>query len=163
VTLKTTLPVFAFCILASGSTIKPVAAATASASISVSATVQASCVANVTTTALVVYAAATDAASAVSVACSNSAAYNVSLNSGEASGAAVAIRPLTPSGFALLGDALSSTPRGIPNRRQAISTDAATGLGIVSNSLLAIHNQIPAAQCVLPDAYIDTMIVVVTY
>jgi spore coat protein U-like protein len=69
---------------------------------------------------------------------------------------------MTGSGFALLGYVLGPNLRPSANVRQTLNSDAA-GIGGGSISLLAIHDQIPAAQCATPDAYIDTMIVVVTY
>lgn len=156
------MPVFALCVLTSGLATRPANAATASASFSVSATVQASCLAAVSATAIRTYAAAADAASAVSVACSNSAPYSVSLDSGLAHDAAVALRPMTGSGFALLGYALGPSLRGIANGRQARNYDP-TGFGNSSALELTIHGRIPAAQCAQPGPFADTMIVVVSY
>jgi spore coat protein U-like protein len=82
--LRDTFLVVALGLLASGSTIKPVAAATASASIGVSATVQASCLAAIMPITNEARAAAADAASAVSVFCSNSVPYNIALDAGTA-------------------------------------------------------------------------------
>ena len=111
-TVKTTLPVFAFCILASGSTIKPVAAATANASISVSATVQASCLASVSPTAIGAPAAEADVASAVSVSCSNAVPYKITADAGMAQSTAMAFRPGSGSRFPLL----SLAPRTFSGR-----------------------------------------------
>lgn len=91
--------VFALSLLAAGLTIKPVAAATASASIGVSATVEASCRAAVTPSANGIRAASTDAASAVAVSCSNSEPYNVTLDAGTARGTANAMRTGSGSRF----------------------------------------------------------------
>jgi spore coat protein U-like protein len=161
--MKTKIPVLAFSFLASALAVRSVAAATASASFSVSATVQASCVAAVTATAIKTYNEATDAASAVSVDCSNSAPYSVSLDSGLVHDAAVALRPMTRSRFALLGYPLSSNPRGIANWGQAVTPDTSTWFGSDLNSLLVTNRRYSAAQCATPGAYLDTMIVVVTY
>lgn len=161
--MKTIMPVLALSFLASALAARPVAAATASASFSVSATVQASCLATVTATAIKTYPAAADAAAAVLVACSNSAPYSVSLDSGVVHNATVAILPMTGSRFALLGDALSSIPRGIANRGQAARTIRLAGIGGGSNSLPTIHDLIPAAHCAQLGPFADTMFVVVTY
>ena len=156
-------PVFALAILAPGLAIGSIHAATASASFSVSATVQASCLATVSAPEIRANVAPTDAASAVSVACSNSAPYSVSLDSGVAHDAAVALRPMTGSGFALLGDALSPNIRGIANWGQALSTGTAAGFGSGFAQELAILGRLSAAQGATPGANPDTLIVVVTY
>ncbi|MGO9323741.1 MAG: spore coat protein U domain-containing protein [Terracidiphilus sp.] len=70
--------------------IKPAAAATASASFSVSATVQASCVAAVTPSALETHASESDATPAVAVSCSNSVPYKITLNAGAAGNPTIA-------------------------------------------------------------------------
>jgi len=161
-TMKTTLPVLALGFLALSLAVRPADAATASASFSVSATVQASCLAAVHARAIRTYNAAADAASAVSVACSNSALYSVSLDSGPVYDAAPALRPMPGAGFALLGNVLGSDLTGIAIGRQARNYDP-TGFGNSSALELAIHGRIPAAQCAQPSAYPDTVIVVVTY
>lgn len=161
--MRLTLPVIALGILASGLAVRPLDAAISSDSLSVTATVQASCLVSTTDTVFRTYAAAANTASAVSVACSNSTPYMVTLSAAMAPVAAVTGRQMTGSGFAMLGYELSSNPRGVANMRQDTSTDSAAGFGSGSNSLLAIHDQIPAAQCAIPDACIDTIIVVVTY
>lgn len=155
-------PVFALAILAPALAIGSIHAATASASFSVSATVQASCLAAVTARALRTYNAAADAASAVLVACSNSAPYSVSVDSGPVHDAALALRSMPGAGFALLGNALGSNLTGIANGRQTRNYDP-TGFGNSSALELAIHGRIPAAQCTVPGTYPDTMIVVVAY
>ena len=160
--MKTTLPVLALGFLALSLAVRPADAATASASFSVSATVQASCLAAVHARAIRTYNAAAGAASAVSVACSNAALYSVSLDSGPVYDAAPALRPMPGAGFALLGNVLGSDLTGIAIGRQARNYDP-TGFGNSSALELAIHGRIPAAQCAQPSAYPDTVIVVVTY
>lgn len=150
-------------LVTSGWTARPVNAATASASISVSATVQASCLAAVNATMLGIYSAQADPASVVSVACSNSAPYSVTLGATSAHVATRGLRETTGSGFVLLRYALSPNIRGIASWGQAASTNRLAWFGSGSNSLLAIHDQIPAAQCATPGADADTLIVVVTY
>jgi spore coat protein U-like protein len=160
--MRLTLPVIALGILASGLAVRPVDAAISSDSLSVTATVQASCLVSTADTVSRTNAGVANTASAVSVACSNSAPYSVSLDSGVVHGATVALRPITGSGFALLGDALGPNLTGIANGRQARNYDS-TGFDNSSALELAIHDQFPAAQCAKPGAFADTMIVVVTY
>ncbi len=163
VTMKTSLPVLALGILASALAARPVAAATATTSISVSATVQASCLVSTTATAFRTYAAAVDPASAVSVNCSNSTPYNVSLSAGLAPGATGTIRAMTGPGVALLGYALLANSSGIVNWGQALRNEPVAGPGSTSTPLLSIHGRISAAQCAAAGACADTVIVVVTY
>jgi spore coat protein U-like protein len=162
--MRSTFPVLTFGILASALAGRPVAAATASASISVTATVQASCVVSATATVFGTYAAAAaNAASAVSVACSNSTPYNVSLGAAMAPSATVAIRKMTGSGVVLPGYALRSNSRGIVNWGQPLSAGTAAGSGSSSAPVLAIDRRISAWQYATAGADVDTMIVIVTY
>lgn len=162
VTMKTTLPVLVLGFLASALTARPVAAATASASISVSATVQVSCLVSAATSTFRIYASA-PAASAASVACSNSAPYTVTLIATSAHGAVRDLRETTDSGVILQRYALSSKSRASANWGQALSTRtvAVFGGGFVQE--LAIHGRLSATQGAMPGLNPDTMIVVVTY
>lgn len=155
--------VFILGLLASGWTARPIGAATASASISVSATVQASCLAAVNATMPGIYSAPADPASMVSVACSNSAPYMVTLSAPSTNAVTGGLRETARSGFVLLRNPLSPYIRGISNWGQSTSTNRLAGLGSGSSSLLAIHDRISAAQCATPGTHADTMIVVVTY
>jgi hypothetical protein len=69
---------------------------------------------------------------------------------------------MSGSGFALLGYAPGPNLRRTTNERQDLSTDAATGFGVGSVTELGLPRRL-SAQCAAPDAYVDTMIVVVTY
>ncbi len=162
--MRSTFPVLTLGILAAALAARPVAAATASASISVTATVQASCLVSATATAFGTYAgAAANAASAVSVACSNSTPYNVSLSTAVAPGAAVANREMTGSGVALPGFALRSNFRRMVNWGQPLLVDTAAGSVSSSAPVLAIHRRISAWQYPTAGAGVDTITVVVTY
>jgi len=160
--VRTAFLVFAVGVLAFRSAIKPVAAATATASFSVSATVQASCIATVAPTAIRTYAAEALAASAASVTCSNSVPYNVSLNAEAVSGAAIAIRPLARSGFASLSYALGPNLRGVAHGRQAVNHDQATGPGSSFTPGLPSPARL-SAQCASSGRTSDTIVIVVTY
>ncbi len=161
--MRSTLSFLASGILVSGLAVRPVDAATPSASISVSAWVQASCLVSATTTAFTTYAAAVGAASAVSVVCSNSTPYNVRLSPVLPRGATGVMQEMTVSGVALLGHWLSSNLQGIANRRQALSEDTAATSGTGSAPVLATHGRISAVQSTMAGAYTDTVTVVVTY
>ena len=162
--MSSTFPVLTLGVLAAALAARPVAAATASASISVTATVQASCLVSATATAFGTYAvAAVDAASAVSVACSNSTPYNVSLSAARSPDAAVAVRKMTGSGVALPGFALRSNFRRIVNWGRPLGADTAAASGSSSAPVLAIHHRISAWQYLTASADVDTITVVVTY
>ncbi len=84
--MRVSLPVLAFGILVSSLAVRPAVAATAGTSFSVTTVVEVSCQVSITPSRFRTFAAKSNAASAVSVTCSNSAPYNVSL-----------IGPTTPS------------------------------------------------------------------
>lgn len=162
--MKSTAAVFALVLLASVLALRPAGAATASALFGVSATVQVSCQAAAPAMAVRSNTgAAANATSPVSVTCSKSAPYNVSLNAGMASSATAAIREMTGSGPALLGFVLGSNPRGIVNGGQAVGTDTVAGPGNRSARVLAEHYLIAAGQYAETGAYADAIIVTVTY
>jgi spore coat protein U-like protein len=162
--MKSALSVFALGFLALGLAPRAAVAATASASFAVTATVQAGCQVSANAMTFGTYTGVVaNAASTVSVTCSNSTPYNVGLSAGMASGATVAARMMTGPGTALLGYALSSNPRGIVNWGQTVGTDTVAGCGNGSAQALSVHGQIPAGQYVAAGAYADTITVTVTY
>jgi len=160
--MRTTVLVFGLSILAFGSTVKPAAAATASASLSVSATVQASCVAEVIATGIRTNAPMPETASAVSVACSNSVPYNVSLAAKVGHGTAGGILSMTVSTSASMDFALGPNLMRTANGHRAMDQDTADGFGDRFALRLAIRGA-SAAECGAPGADLGTMIVVVTY
>jgi len=160
--VKSPFPVFALGIVSFGLAAGHANAVTASASIGVSATVQASCLASVPTTVFRNGAALSNAAPAASVTCSNVAPYNVSLKTVAAYDATVPIRPTTGSGFALLSYVLGPNLRGFANWRDAICTGVVPGTGIGSALELAIRGRF-SMQCAASSADAAAIIVVVTY
>lgn len=157
-------PIFALVLLASGLSSRLAFAATASASFSVSATVQATCQAIANPAAFETYTSvAANAALPVSVTCSNSAQYNVSLNAGMGTGAPLAIRKVADSRQASPGYALSTIPQGIVNRGQIAGADKVIGTGSRSIQVLSDHGQIAAGRYITADAYFDTIVVTVAY
>ena len=160
--VRYSLLAFALGILASGLEVISIHAATASASLSVSATVQASCLAVVAKTTVKAYGAAAGAASAVSVACNNLAPYSVSLDATKAPDATLELPQIIGSGFDRPDYALNSDLRHATHWREVISTDAATR--IVSRSTLesAIRSRFSERRAAF-DAEADTIIVVVTF
>jgi spore coat protein U-like protein len=159
--MRSAFTVFALGILAPGLALRPSVAATASGSFSVSVTVQVSCQASAMAVRSYTDAAA-NATPSVSVTCSKSTPYYVSLSAGMASSATAANRAMTGSGGALLGHVLSSHPRGIVSG-QAVGADAIAGSGIGAAQVLANHDQMSAGQYVAAGPNVDTIRVIVTY
>ena len=162
--IRDTIPVYVFWLLVSGLTLRPAVAATASASFGVSATVQATCQASATARGFRIFAGGTsNTASPVSVTCNNGAQYNLSFNAGMGFGANLALREMTGSSTALLGNALHSPlPSPIP-RAQGAGANNANSTGNRNPEVLADHDRIVTQQRVAAGAYFDTIIVTVTY
>ncbi len=161
--VRDSLLLFALGILASALAARSLAAATASAPISVTATVQASCLVSATATAFRTYEATPNLASAVSIACSNSIPYVVTLSGTPALAASRGLRETNHSDFVLLGYAPGPNIRGIANWGQGLSTSAASGFGSGAASELSVLGQRSAARNSTAAAFADTLIVVVTY
>jgi len=139
-------------------------AATATTTFGVSATVQATCVVSATAMSFGTYTAAVaNAASTVSVTCTNTTPYNVGLSAGLATGATVTTRQMTGPASALLGYALFSDAARTVNWGQTIGTDTVTGTGNGSAQALTVYGQVVAGQYVAPGSYADTITATVTY
>ncbi|MDR3774491.1 MAG: spore coat protein U domain-containing protein [Terracidiphilus sp.] len=162
--MRYALSVFALGILELGLAPRFATAATPSVAFGISAMVQASCRASLGATVFRTYAAAAaNATSAVSVACSNSAPYNVALSAGTGSSVIAATPRMTGLGTGLLGYVLSSNLRGIVNRGQTLGADPAAGEGNGFAQMLFGHGQISAGQYLAGGAYADSITVAVTY
>jgi len=107
--------------------------------------------------------AAVSATSSVSVACTNSTPYNVSLSSGLAPGSAVVTGKMIGSVSDLLGFALASNSQGTVNRSQTMGADTMAGAGNDSTQTLSVQPQVSSGQHVASSGYGDTIIVAVTY
>jgi len=159
-----TLTIIALGILASSLAPGPAGAAPASASFGVTATVQASCRTTANAIAFRTYAAAAvNTASLVSVTCSNSVPYNVSLNAETGLVDPVAIRETTASSAALPAYAVGTHPHSILNRGQAPGTALVTRIATRSDQVIAGHKQISGGQYLAAGAYFDSIIVTVSY
>jgi len=140
------------------------AATNVSTTFGVTATVQSTCLITATTMSFGTYnGAAANASSTVSVTCSNSTTYNVSLNPGSASGATVANRKMSGPSSSLLNYNLFSDSARTLNWGQTVGTDTVTGTGSGSSQSLTVYGQLPASQYVAPGAYADTITATVTY
>lgn len=161
--VRDALPVFVLGLLISTLTLNSANAATASASFGVSATVQATCRASAMRTSWIFTGGQTNTKSPVSVTCSNGAGYNVNLNAGMGLGANLVLREMAGAGTALLGNVLKSRRADIVSRDQRVSMDTGDSVGNRIDQTLPDHQRIAAGQRVPIGAYMDTIIVTVTY
>jgi spore coat protein U-like protein len=138
-------------------------AATASAPMAVSATVQATCLISANNLAFGNYSGVQlDATSNVSVTCTNTTPYNVGLNQGLATGATVTTRQMQ-SGTNLLNYAIFSDTGRTTNWGNTVGTDTVAGTGTGSAQSISVYGRIAASQYVKPGAYTDTITATVNY
>jgi spore coat protein U-like protein len=138
----------------------PVNATTARASIGVSATVQASCMASASSMRFGIRTETQVTTSTLSVQCTHPTPYSVGLSAGLAPGTTVVNRRTI--GPELVGYSLQSNTRGIVNRGQTSGVDSvATGNDSVQT--LSVLGRISSAQHAVSDAPVDTITVTLTY
>jgi spore coat protein U-like protein len=137
---------------------------TATTSFTLSVVVPASCTLSAGALAFGNYAGTLlNATSTISVNCTNTAPYNVGLNSGIAAGASVSNRSMTGPSSALLGYKLFSDAGRTINWGNTVGTDTKAGTGSGSVQVLTVYGQIPAGQLVRPGSYADTVTATLTY
>ena len=156
--LTSAVPAAIFGILAMGLP-HTAAAATATAPIAVSATVQATCIVSTTAMSFGTYTGTVlPSTSTVTVQCTNTTPYTLGLNAGVASGATVTNRSMTGPGSALLNYGLYTDSGHTTNFATLASTNG-TGSPIVTT----VYGQVAAGQYVAPGSYTDTITATVTY
>ena len=140
------------------------ATTTVTTTFGVSATVQSTCLISASALAFGTYTGVVDnATSTVSVTCTNTTTYNVSLNAGTATGATVTTRKMTGPSAALLNYSLFSNSGMTANWGNIIGTDTVAGTGNGSSQAITVYGQVPASQYVTPGSYADTITATVTY
>lgn len=140
------------------------ASTTATTTFAVSANVQATCLIAATPLAFGTYTGAVaTSTSTVSVTCTNTTPYNVSLGAGLASGATVTTRKMTGPSAAVLSYAMYTDSARSVNWGQTIGTDTVVGTGNGASQPLTVYGSVPAGQYVAPGAYSDTITATVTY
>ncbi len=140
------------------------AAATATTTFQVTATVQATCVIAANTLAFGTYTGAqTDATTTISVTCTNSTPYNVGLDPGTAPGATVTTRKMSGPGGALLAYALYRDAARAQNWGNTVGTDTVTGAGNGGGQTLTVYGRLAGSQYVTPGAYADTITATTSY
>ena len=140
-------------------------ATAATANLSIGASVTATCVVGTTAVSFGSYTGTVISTSgAITVTCTNSTGYTVSLNAGSTSGGAVNARLMSGPSSATLGYALYKD-----SGMTALWGDGTTGTATVTGTgggsaqSLPVYGQIPAAQYPTPGGYSDTVVATVTY
>lgn len=139
-------------------------APTATATLIVTATVQAGCAISAsplafgTSSGLLI-----NSTSTISVTCTNTTPYDVGLDAGSASGATVTTRSMTGPAAALLGYQLFSNSGRTTNWGNTVGTSTVAGTGSGTLQSVTVYGQIAAAQYARPGAYTDTITATITY
>ena len=134
------------------------------ASFGVSATVQATCLVSAPSVTFAIHTGAMlNATSTVSVNCTNSTPYSISLSAGSPNGAAVATRRTTESDSALLIYALAPNSQEVVTQGRMVDTDTAGGIGNGFTQVLADLGKFSAERHVAAGAYADTIAVTVIF
>jgi spore coat protein U-like protein len=158
------LSIFAFSLALSTLVIGHAAGATASASFSVSATVQAGCVVSAQPLRFGInVGAAPSGASPVSVNCTHSTPYNIGIIAAAQPNASRAEWNMRGPESSLRYYALSSNSARIVNWAQKAESELVTEVSKGALQALLVDGHIPAAQFVASGAYTDAIIVTVTY
>ena len=143
---------------------RPAAAATATTTFSVTATVQATCLISGNNLGFGTYTgSAVAATTTLSVTCTNGTTYNVGLNAGTASGATVTTRAMTGPASATLNYALYQDSGHTTNWGNTVGTDTKSGTGNGSAQTLTIYGNLAASQYPTPGSYTDTITATITY
>jgi len=141
--------------------------ATATTTFQVQITIQSSCIINSASTldfgTQGLLSANVDATSTISVQCTSSTAYTISLNAGTGAGATVAARKMTDAGsntvtYSLYRDASRTLVWG-----QTIGTDTVAGTGNGSAENYTVYGRVPSQTTPAPNSFADTITVTVTY
>jgi spore coat protein U-like protein len=139
-------------------------AATASGTLTISASVVAACTVVGSAIAFGAYTqSVVNQSGTITVLCTNGTAYNVGLDAGTGTGATVSNRKMSAAGGGTLNYALYRDAARTSNWGSTIGTDTATGTGSGLTQTLTVYGQIAAAQTPLAGAYSDTVTVTLTY
>ncbi len=143
---------------------QPAFAATAPSTMAVTSTVQATCTNTITPLAFGVYTgAAVPAQATITVTCTDTTPYTISLDPGTFPGATVATRELTGPTAAGVNYVLTQDAAFAVNWGQSVGDDTVAGTGNGAAQAITIFANEPAGQYVAPGAYTDTITATVTY
>ncbi len=141
----------------------PAGAATTTGSLSVTATVQATCTQTITPLAFGIYTGLVLPNTAtITVTCTNTTKYNIGLGAGTGAGATVTNRAMTAAG-ATLKYVLTSDVAHAVNWGDTVATDTVALTATTTPIATTIYGQIAAGQFVAPGAYTDTVVATVTF
>jgi len=104
-----------------------------------------------------------DAASQISLTCTNTAAWNVGLNQGTYPGATVTARKMTASAGSSLSYSLYRDSARTLNWGNTVGTDTAAGTGTGSVQTLTVYGRVPASQTPTAGGYVDTITATLTF
>ncbi len=139
-------------------------AATATAALAVSATIQATCSISAAPMAFGTYTGGVaNSTSTLSLTCTNTTPYNVGLSAGTGSGATESTREMTGPGAALLSYALFSDSGRTLIWGNTIGTNTVSGTGNGSAQTLTVYGRVGAGQFLAPGDYTDTITATITY
>jgi spore coat protein U-like protein len=139
-------------------------AATVSTTFTVTATLQATCVLSVTPLAFGTYTGVVSAVTAtLTINCTASTPFVISLGPGLGTGATVANRLMTGPSSALLAYGLFRDAAHTQNWGQTSGTDTIAGTGGGSPQPFTVYGQIGAAEYNTPGSYGDTVTATVSY
>jgi spore coat protein U-like protein len=105
-----------------------------------------------------------DAATTLSVTCTNGAGYNIGLDLGEGAGASTAARHMANSGDThFLGYTLYQNPGRTTLWGASIGSNTRAGTGTGSAATIDVYGRIPMSQTVPSGSYSDTITVTVSW
>lgn len=160
--MKSTFSLLALGFSALSPASRPALAATASASIAVTVTVQSSCRVSAADLTPATYTiAAANPTSSVSVTCDRPTAYNVGLGAGVAPDASTMTRMTTGPGSAWLGEAMLPDPAHTINRGYVAGMDTVAGMS--SAQLRSVYGRIAEPEPPTTGTDADTVFVTITY
>lgn len=161
-TMKSTFSLFALGFQTFTLAARPALAATSTASIAITVTVQSSCQVSAGAITPATYTiTAANPTSSVSVACDRPTAYEVGLSAGVAPDVATITRMTTGPGSALPGDAMPPDPAHTINRGRAAGADSVAGTS--SAQLRSVYGKIAEPEPFASGADADTVFVTITY
>ena len=145
---------------------EPAVAGTATGTLSVSMTIQASCTLSSSSAVAFgtsgVLASNVDATGSLSVQCTNTTPYTVALDQGAGSGATTSTRKMTGSGATVSYNLYRDSAR-TQNWGNATGTDTVAGTGNGAAQTLTVYGRVPAQSTPAPGSYSDTVNVTITY
>jgi len=137
---------------------------TATTTFTVTATVAATCLVSATSLNFGTYSGALiDAASVLTVTCTNLTVFNIGLNAGTATGATVTTRKLTSPASTTLNYKLFRDGARTQNWGNTVGTDTLISQANGTALMYGVFGQMPAGQSGIPGVYSDTIIATITY